>query len=1310
MILPIPNRLKLLVVLGAVGLALTTGSALPLLADGPVVGPGARLTATDDDAAVPMEPPSTSSIVRRAVGPGRSIAGRPSNPSIRIGPIVLYQNASICDPNALMFADFNATFGPGGILATVHDLCGGPGERFGCDPNNCSPAVITGPLYLQDSGLTVGGVVNGFRFMYASDHAVGASFVPPDLDQDGDVDLTDFALFASCFGQSAVGPCAPMDFDTSGTVTGADFAIFGQCFGGSLSPPAGGCPFGQGGIGGNQIDLNVCFSTGTNSAVADATGAIIIDDFGGNGGSSASRAIYTCLDLPEDDAPGDTVLSLIQVEVDLTADPPVWTAERFIDSMIFTGAVLKEGGVPVSADRSFVLPSGAFGVTLGSDDNTIEDLVTLLAHGGAGNANALRVLDASAVACAGNGNPCGTQMTPDLSLLFTDPGNGDCTFDNCNACAIENAGFWFVIETDDTPGEPNDTIDDALPIVIDDIESFEEVSEIGSGGGASTDVDLLHVSVPAVPPGGLHLVTYVEGVGAPPNRGNPLVRAFDSAGVELALSETDGRAENADADCPPHAGTNSIAAITITTPGDYYLGVSGGGCDVSLPATDPTNPCELAAGVDPNSVSCNDNYDPLSGTPGDPGQAGLYEMIAVLADLSPVGLEPNDSLAGATPILALPFDSDPNGGAGLFMGDGPFGTRLGDHDYYRIPDAASTDGAALDCRVRSQVDGENTSAFMIVYETDADDTVSTPTIVAVNDNSTNSSDARCLAPVQPGKDYYVMVMPVGLAPHNRHTIWRQAAGFIELDPIATLPGGGDSIPSSARPTFSGPYRLIVEQIALPPETGPFEPNDSLAQAMSNAVLTVNTNDLLPVSVSADVGDGRYGWSVADPINPVVGDIDFYHVTGPSSGDLLVTSVSPHPGDAVSIWSWQWDGARLAAAPTSRIINLGGGVSAQMLATVDDPADAFVSVTASVDPDLPFIGELLPWDVHTPGTLLNGSSTGGYDIRIRARTSPPGAAAGARMWAAYRGSLASSLLELDPDTGAAVRQFVAPTPVNGGATGLAFAATPPGHATDVLYYLNTDGGIVKRSRLWELDPNTGAFVPGAPGPGHTDLSADAFVVTAFGGTANVAVGTDGLGYAGGKLWFCNQIADKIVRFNTATRAGDAQINFLASPFSRQCRDGLDGTDASDLGSGSVLYVAARENRVIVLVDVGSAGNGPAGNGVFVNLGEFSDPTYDDDGGIANTGGLAILPRAGAVETGPSVLNVYVGNLNANLTDVVEFSESLRGPSLTVVGGWRQLDFGASALTGSTPAAFTAPLTSPTDGTGRRAAQHRPPMAR
>lgn len=65
---------------------------------------------------------------------------------------------------------------------------------------------------------------------------------PGDLDEDGDVDLNDFAGFQACFNGAARPPTIPgcelADVDGDGDVDLNDFAQFQACFNGSGRPPA----------------------------------------------------------------------------------------------------------------------------------------------------------------------------------------------------------------------------------------------------------------------------------------------------------------------------------------------------------------------------------------------------------------------------------------------------------------------------------------------------------------------------------------------------------------------------------------------------------------------------------------------------------------------------------------------------------------------------------------------------------------------------------------------------------------------------------------------------------------------------------------------------------------------------------------------------------------------------------------------------------------------------------------------------------------------------------------------------------------
>jgi hypothetical protein len=73
-----------------------------------------------------------------------------------------------------------------------------------------------------------------------------------DVDDDGDVDGSDFHVFAACFNRAGRSPrrvgCSPtqaaaLDTDGDGDVDGVDFGVFASCFNGAGNLPRRlGCP------------------------------------------------------------------------------------------------------------------------------------------------------------------------------------------------------------------------------------------------------------------------------------------------------------------------------------------------------------------------------------------------------------------------------------------------------------------------------------------------------------------------------------------------------------------------------------------------------------------------------------------------------------------------------------------------------------------------------------------------------------------------------------------------------------------------------------------------------------------------------------------------------------------------------------------------------------------------------------------------------------------------------------------------------------------------------------------------------------
>jgi len=102
------------------------------------------------------------------------------------------------------------------------------GLVFDGEMGQASPVLPTG------DGLPGG--IAGFRYTIV---------IRGDVDQDGDVDVSDFAFFQACFNgpaQPVPRPeCLNVDFDRDGDVDVTDFTVFQLCFNGAGQPPASGC-------------------------------------------------------------------------------------------------------------------------------------------------------------------------------------------------------------------------------------------------------------------------------------------------------------------------------------------------------------------------------------------------------------------------------------------------------------------------------------------------------------------------------------------------------------------------------------------------------------------------------------------------------------------------------------------------------------------------------------------------------------------------------------------------------------------------------------------------------------------------------------------------------------------------------------------------------------------------------------------------------------------------------------------------------------------------------------------------------------
>jgi len=131
-------------------------------------------------------------------------------------------------------------WGEASRLYAVYDIAGGTfttGLLPAATGSGTSATFHKGKVYIKRGGQPDG--------PYNSElWIVQPATVGPDLDQDGDVDLNDFATFQLCFNGASRPPaapgCAKADFEPDGDVDLNDFATFQLCFNGASRPPA--CP------------------------------------------------------------------------------------------------------------------------------------------------------------------------------------------------------------------------------------------------------------------------------------------------------------------------------------------------------------------------------------------------------------------------------------------------------------------------------------------------------------------------------------------------------------------------------------------------------------------------------------------------------------------------------------------------------------------------------------------------------------------------------------------------------------------------------------------------------------------------------------------------------------------------------------------------------------------------------------------------------------------------------------------------------------------------------------------------------------
>lgn len=111
------------------------------------------------------------------------------------------------------------------------------------DTSTVGPYSATWTINTADQSLP--GATNGTPItLTLTANVVAAGFVPPDFDQDGDVDDVDFAHFDACLSGANIPlsppTCSDSDFDGDTDVDHSDFGIFQRCYSGT-TPAVIGC-------------------------------------------------------------------------------------------------------------------------------------------------------------------------------------------------------------------------------------------------------------------------------------------------------------------------------------------------------------------------------------------------------------------------------------------------------------------------------------------------------------------------------------------------------------------------------------------------------------------------------------------------------------------------------------------------------------------------------------------------------------------------------------------------------------------------------------------------------------------------------------------------------------------------------------------------------------------------------------------------------------------------------------------------------------------------------------------------------------
>ncbi len=464
------------------------------------------------------------------------------------------------------------------------------------------------------------------------------------------------------------------------------------------------------------------------------------------------------------------------------------------------------------------------------------------------------------------------------------------------------------------------------------------------------------------------------------------------------------------------------------------------------------------------SHSMNPGYDPGDDETGRPAELGTYDLDITLSPAPAIdsSLEPNDD----QPVIV---DAEPFFALHQFIGDGP-NLRL-DVDRYAITLAGPS--------------------IVRAVAADAGDGSFDPVLTITVDGTT------FLATDRPRADS--MAQEIAFAVPDASTI-----------EVAVRGTHNAPDPPELRYGDVGFYDLVIAVTPVTTGGGPYEPNDSLLEAVAGG-----SGGPGSTTIAAVIGDGVYGHTR--------GDVDFFNVflavderldvtVQPSDDEQAldpVVHLFGFTGEHLDSWIADGDGVvrasfvRYCQTPEPckegdqyvvAIMGAGDRLTTDPLipnpfSTIGEPPDTLYAVDGGFGSTGAYEATFTidPYPSPIPAPPIEPTAHAAGDVHTETPTPTPIGSTTAldRVFAVQLDAHADSIVELDPTTGDFVNAFAAPESPMGGAEGLAFDGTDlflvgSGGRYPILYRLNADtGDVLDSTNTWFGSGTYGdiAFVKG-----------------------------------------------------------------------------------------------------------------------------------------------------------------------------------------------------------------------------------------